>query len=321
MSRRFRRLSLVLLPLLLATALTACGSDDGGDSSSSTSGKSGLDAVTITGTPGEAIEVKWDGQMSADKLETEVLEEGDGAEVKADDQVFVHIWIGNGFTKEQSFSTYDQQKPELVTVDDNLSPIFADALEGQKIGSRVGVTAPADLAFGESGNPQLGIGNKDTVLVVMDLISINDVLDGPEGDAKPAPSWAPELVEKDGAVTSLDFANAPKPNGKLRSATLIEGTGDVVQKTQTITVNYLGQVYGGKKPFDESYSKGAPASFAIGAGQVIPGWDKTLVGAKVGSRVLLAIPPKDGYGSKGNEGAGIKGTDTLYFVVDILGAS
>ena len=320
MSRRFRRLSLVLLPLVLATALTACGSEDGGDSSSS-SGKSGLDAVTITGTLGEAIDVEWDGQMSADKLETEVLEEGDGAEVKADDQVFVHIWIGNGFTQEKSFSTYDQKKPELVTVDDNLSPVFADALEGQQIGSRVGVTAPADLAFGESGNPQLGIGNKDTVLVVMDLISINEVLDGPEGDAKPAPSWAPELVEKDGAVTGLDFANAPKPNGKLRSATLIEGTGDVVQKTQTITVNYLGQVYGGKKPFDESYSKGAPASFAIGAGQVIPGWDKTLVGTKVGSRVLLAIPPKDGYGSKGNEGAGIKGTDTLYFVVDILGAS
>lgn len=319
MSRRLRRLSLVLLPLLLATSLSACGSDDG--SGSSSSGESGLDAVTISGAPGEAIEVEWEGEMSADELVTEVLEKGDGAEVKAGDQVFVHIWIGNGFTQEKSFSTYDQKKPELVTVDDNLSPVFADAIEGQTIGSRVGVTAPADLAFGESGNPQLKIGNKDSVLVVMDLISINEVLDGPEGEAKSAPSWAPELVEEDGEVTALDFANAPKPNGKLRSATLIEGEGDVVQKTQTITVNYLGQVYGGKKPFDESYSKDAPASFAIGAGQVIPGWDKTLVGAKVGSRVLLAIPPKEGYGPKGNEGAGIKGTDTLYFVVDILGAS
>ena len=77
-------------------------------------------------------------------------------------------------------------------------------------------------------------------------------------------------------------------------------------------------MYDAKKPFDESYSK-SPASFGIGNGQVIPGWDKTLVGQKVGSRVILAIPPKEGYGKKGQPDAGIKGTDTLYFVVDILG--
>ena len=93
-----------------------------------------------------------------------------------------------------------------------------------------------------------------------------------------------------------------------------------MESGQTITVDYLGQVYAAKKPFDESYSK-EPASFAIGTGGVIPGWDKTLVGAEVGSRMILAIPPEDGYGAEGNESAGIKGTDTLYFVVDILSAS
>ena len=101
---------------------------------------------------------------------------------------------------------------------------------------------------------------------------------------------------------------------------LIQGTGATVKKGQTLTVNYLGQVYDGKKPFDESYSK-TPATFAIGTGAVIPGWDKTLVGQKVGSRMILAIPPKEGYGKEGKPAAGIKGTDTMYFVVDILGAS
>ena len=56
-------------------------------------------------------------------------------------------------------------------------------------------------------------------------------------------------------------------------------------------------------------------------GQVVPGWDKTLVGQNVGSRVILAIPPEEGYGKQGQPDAGISGTDTLYFVVDILGAS
>ena len=43
-----------------------------------------------------------------------------------------------------------------------------------------------------------------------------------------------------------------------------------------------------------------------------------LVGVPVGSRVMLSLPPADGYGSAGNESAGIKGTDTLVFVVDIV---
>jgi peptidylprolyl isomerase len=193
-------------------------------------------------------------------------------------------------------------------------------MEGQALGSRVAVTAPADEAFGPEGNPQLGIANKDAVLVIVDLISIQEVLDAPQGTEQEAPAWAPGLVEKDGNVTALDFTGTPKPDGKLRSAALIEGEGAAVQSGQTITVDYLGQVYGGKKPFDESFSK-EPASFAIGTGGVIPGWDKTLVGAKVGSRMILAIPPKDGYGAAGNKAAGIKGTDTLYFVVDILSAN
>ena len=53
---------------------------------------------------------------------------------------------------------------------------------------------------------------------------------------------------------------------------------------------------------------------------MIPGWDKGLVGQTVGSRVLLVIPPSDAYGSAGQSQAGIKGTDTLVFVVDIISA-
>ena len=51
---------------------------------------------------------------------------------------------------------------------------------------------------------------------------------------------------------------------------------------------------------------------------MVPGWDVALVGVKVGSRVLLSLPPADGYGSAGSSGAGIKGTDTIVFVVDIV---
>ena len=76
--------------------------------------------------------------------------------------------------------------------------------------------------------------------------------------------------------------------------------------------------------FDASWrhgTSGQPYGFTIGTSpsQVIVGWDKGLVGQTVGSRVLLVIPPADGYGKTGSPQAGIKGTDDLVFVVDILG--
>jgi FKBP-type peptidyl-prolyl isomerase-like protein len=80
----------------------------------------------------------------------------------------------------------------------------------------------------------------------------------------------------------------------------------------------VGETWANKKVFDSSFSRGAPAGFVIGKGSVIPGWDKKLVGQKLGSRVLLTIPPADGYGAGGNSQAGISGTDTLVFVVDLL---
>ena len=80
-----------------------------------------------------------------------------------------------------------------------------------------------------------------------------------------------------------------------------------------------GIIWPGGKQFDSSWDKGAPASFGIGVGQVIAGWDEGLVGRPVGSQVLLVIPPDKGYGAQGQ--GQIKGTDTLVFVVDILDAT
>lgn len=311
--------SLAFLPalgLLLAT-LAACG-DEAADPDA-IDGPRTFAAVEISGEAGAAPEVTWKDQMAAGEPEVKVLIEGDGEEVEAGDSVLAHLWVGNGFSKEQTYSTWEDGGAQQVTVDDEqLSPIFLEALEGQRRGSRVAVAASAEEAFGEAGNPGLGIGNKDTVLLIADIAA--GALEGPQGTSKPAPSWVPKLKGPEDAPTGFTFKGVPRPTGKLRTATLIVGEGAKVAKGQTITVDYLGQVYGGAKPFDESYSK-EPASFPIGVGGVVKGWDRGLVGVTVGSRVVLAIPPELGYGKEGNKGAGIKGTDTLYFVVDVLGVA
>lgn len=303
-----------LLALSLLGGLTACGSDE-----AESAPGAGLDSVTIEGKPGEAPEVTFDGRLDPDKDETEVLVEGDGETVEDGDTVTVDWWVGNGFTEEQAQSTYEQGSQSVELTKDVIKPL-REAIIGQEVGSRVAVLTSAEDAYGEVGNPQIGIGNKDAVLFVVDILGKVEVLDGPQGEEKEPAGWAPTIVEEDGVVTGLDFSTAHKPSGSLIATTLVKGDGPVVKKGQTIYVDYLGQVYNADKPFDESYSK-EPASFPIGVGQVVKGWDERLVGRTVGSRLILEIPPSKGYGKEGNEGAGIKGTDTLFFVVDILGVS
>ena len=203
MLRRVRRPALLVLPAVLLTALAGCGSDDGNEDA-----LDGFDAVTVSGDFGSAPKVEWEGEMDADDVETKVLVEGDGPEVQDGEKVDVNVWIGNGFTQEEAYSTYDKGgSPETFTLDDQLSPLFKDALEGQTIGSRIAVTAPSSEAFGEGGNPQMDIGNEDSVLFVLDLM---ELFQPPEPKDVP-PARLPGVVQDKGEPTALDFEGLPKP--------------------------------------------------------------------------------------------------------------
>ena len=142
---------------------------------------------------------------------------------------------------------------------------------------------------------------------------------GPATVLPPADNTLPSVSGARGSKPAvvLPAGNAPK---SLQVDVLDEGAGAVVTAGQQISVDYVGVVWPGGAQFDASYDRGQPATFGIGIKQVIVGWDEGLVGQKVGSRVLLVVPPDKGYGANGNPRANIKGTDTLVFVVDILAA-
>lgn len=125
-----------------------------------------------------------------------------------------------------------------------------------------------------------------------------------------------------GVVVSTDTETAPQitvpetePPTELLVETVVEGDGDEVMAGDLLLADYAGVLWDTGAEFDSSWSRGEPAAFGIGVGAVIPGWDSGLVGQRVGSRVLLVIPPEEGYG---DEGSGeIPGGATLVFVVDI----
>jgi peptidylprolyl isomerase len=154
---------------------------------------------------------------------------------------------------------------------------------------------------------------------------------GSKGSAAPAPtvtspSQTAASPSSTGPFTAVGaYGHEPTitfpagaPPKDLVKTVVTEGTGPAVVKGDLLVGHYVGQVWGSATPFDSSYKRNAMAGFPIGVGAVVPGWDETLVGVKAGSRVLLSLPPAKGYGTAGNTGAGIKGTDTIVFVVDVV---
>ena len=109
------------------------------------------------------------------------------------------------------------------------------------------------------------------------------------------------------------------PSGLIINDTLA-GTGKTAAAGQKVSVHYTGWLFfGGErgKKFDSSVDRGTPFEFALGAGQVIKGWDEGVQGMKVGGTRTLTIPPQLGYGAGGARGV-IPPNATLIFDVELL---
>jgi len=310
---------LLLAPALL---LTACGGDSDAPPDQVAGESANAALPTVSGVFGERPEIDAPDNDPTAKLVAKTLSEGSGAEVQKGD-LLVANYTGQTWREDKVFdSSFERGQPVAFPIGvGSVIPGWDETLVGVPAGSRVLLVIPPDKGYGEAGQPDAGIEGDDTLVFVVDVLDSYGGAAAAQGerlDYDPA-GRLPAVAGGAGEQPTLSIPDREPPS-ELVAKTLVQGTGPEVAAGQLLVAQYVGVTWRDGKQFDSSWERGQPAAFPIGAGQVIPGWDETLVGVPAGSRVLLVIPPDKGYGKAGQPDAGIKGTDTLVFVVDVLGA-
>ena len=139
--------------------------------------------------------------------------------------------------------------------------------------------------------------------------------DRANGAAQPAPATQPAAKPDAKPAAAVKSAAKDTPVTQIQITDLSVGTGVAAKKGDQLSMNYRGTLLDGKV-FDQSYGRG-PFDFKLGAGQVIEGWDKGIVGMKVGGKRKLVIPAKMAYGAN-SPSPDIPANSTLVFEVELL---
>ncbi|MEV0391294.1 FKBP-type peptidyl-prolyl cis-trans isomerase [Nonomuraea sp. NPDC050643] len=273
--------------------------------------------LTVTGAFGRPPQVTFtEGKSPAESLAAETVIAGKGAVAAQGDLAVVqfasYAWAGVAHRRLES--SHDGGRPAVMRIGE-LIPGLNKGLTGKRIGSRVVMSIPPKDGYGAGGHPETGVTGADTLVYVVDLLATYPKTASARGRAIPAEPGLPQVAAGASPQVTIPASDPPK---ELRVRTLIEGDGPAIGADQMLITHYQGRVWRSGKVFDSSWDRGEVAPLSSLSG-TIPGLVKGLAGKKVGSRVLLVVPPEDGYRKNAPE-AGLKDDDTVVFVVDLLGA-
>ncbi|KRC61109.1 hypothetical protein ASE14_09235 [Agromyces sp. Root81] len=244
--------------------------------------------------------------LASDELERSIAIEGDGDETESGDPMNVVVTAFSGTSGETLFS-----QPTTIKVgDDQVFESFLAGIDCVPVGSRTVTVAPASTLYGDTGNETIGVAAGETVVIVIDVVEVQEPLE-------PA-KWTENVPEvKFGAEGEPPTVTLPdtEPSTELEMKILEEGDGAEVQAGDSVSVQYQGISWTTGEIFDQSYTRGSASTFPTDG--VIQGFGAALVGQKVGTKLIVTIPPQYAYGT--DAAAHELGGQTLVFLVEIEG--
>jgi FKBP-type peptidyl-prolyl cis-trans isomerase len=291
--------------------LAGCSSSATACESLSTSGAQPK-AVKVSGTFGAKPTVTFTPGITTSGTQSETVIAGTGAVVLPAQAVSIEAQIYDGKTGNLLQSTnYDGKTLATIPVDVTKLGGITKAIQCHKVGSRVVAVIGNDEVLANA----LGLSKNDTVVAVFDIVKAQSTK--ADGAPQVVEDGLPQVVLSPDGVPGITIPSTTAPT-KLKVAVLKKGDGATVAAHANVTVQYVGVVWQkDAQPFDSSWSRGTPAEFSVDG--VVPGFRDAIVGQKIGSQVLVIIPPDQGYGAAA-QGA-IPANSTLVFVIDILGVN
>ncbi len=160
----------------------------------------------------------------------------------------------------------------------------------------------------------LGLIISSALLAIVVLVVV--VARGGDDDSSGSTQLGGCTTEASGEKPAIEVPEGDPPT-ELEIEDLEPGDGPAVKAGDQISANYVGVLYSDCTEFDNSFDRGEPFQFELGAGNVIPGWDQGIEGMKVGGRRQLVIPSDLAYGPQGQP-PDIPPDSALVFVIDLV---
>lgn len=271
-----------------------------------------MDKLSVTDNFGSIPTIEFNSPLSSKVIETKVIKEGSGPAIVGKQYVRFDYSILNGTTKKSlGQSTYDASNGEAQFLTTGTTVDICHGLTGVKEGSRVAILVPAGMATATDTDQ---LKKTDSVLFVIDIHKV--YLQTTSNNARATDTGMPTVVFAPDGTPGVTMPKSVAPS-ELKLNTLVDGSGEPIALGDTVTLNYSGFLWESGDVFDSSWTNGKPEQFQVTDGGLIQGFVKALVGAKLGSKLVVVIPPDLGYGAQGNNT--IPGNATLVFVIEVLG--
>jgi len=310
-------LSAVAVAAVLAASLVGCSAS--GSAACTPAYASGAVSRTVKAT---ATTATFPTPLVAKTTQVSVNTEGTGGPIQNTDQVDYTVKIYNGKTGEDVTGDTAAQRSGVVNSPKSTS--LNRSLMCAKTGSVYTLVSTVKDAFGKGAGANAGFSDDDTLVIVVD---VKDHFLGKANGINQLPrDGMPNVITAVDGQPGIVIQELDKPKDLMYS-TIKAGSGAVVKKGATVHLKYTGWTWPatGDKPltwdqstWDNDKAADIPVKSTDDGGSLPPGMYKALLGAKVGSQVLVVMPPKDGFAS-GSAPSGVAPDSTVIMVIDVLG--
>lgn len=326
-------LSAVAVAAVLAASLVGCST--GGSASCTPYYPSGSTSktVTVSGSAKEEATATFPTPLVVKNGGSQLSrnDAGKGAQIRNGDQVDYEYTVFSGKTGEalgsSGFGKNGATTPRIAAVaseNGKATTSLTRSLICATDGERYTLVTTAKDGFGKGSLSSNGIDDSETLVVV---VEVEDHFLGKANGINQLPlDGMPNVITAVNGQPGIVIQELDKPKD-LRFSTIKAGAGAVVKKGATVHLKYTGWTWPatGDKPttwdqttWDNDRAADIPVTSTDDGGALPPGMFKALVGAKVGSQVLVVIPPKDGFAS-GSAPTGVDPDSTVIMVIDVLG--